>query len=174
MRNCNYYSSSFPRHVTGKQAGRWPRRGGNSILFCNFVEINFWFYLMVGCVHDVVQQLVWQHDTSRVFYPTVWSPYLICNKYYFYIHENVRLLAILVLSTSWFSNTAIFDDIVVFFMLHSNARWYIIVSQIQGNSLSTRLHHCQSHVWFCMVGNTVCLFQTNLTSDLNFIQILLV
>ena len=52
-----------------------------------------------------------------------------CNKYYFYIHENVRLLAILVLSTSWFSDAVIFDDIVVFFMLHSNGRWYIIVSQ---------------------------------------------
>ena len=108
-----------------------------------------------------------------LFYSTAWSPYLNCNKYYFYIHENVRLLAILVLSTSWFSDAVTFVDIVVFFMLHSNARWYIIVSQIQGNSLSTRLHHCQSHVRFCMVRNAFCLFQTNLTSDLNFIQILL-
>jgi hypothetical protein len=77
-----------------------------------------------------------------LYTPLSLEPYLNCNKYYFYTHESVRLLACLASLPDWSGRGVNLVDIVLFFMLHSNGRWYIIVSQILGNSISTQCPPC--------------------------------
>jgi len=106
-----------------------------------------------------------------LYTPLSLEPYLNCNKYYFYTHESVRLLACLAFLPDWSGRGVNLVDIVLFFMLHSNGRWYIIVSQILGNSISTQCPPRAQTELTVIAAETI--FWITFISNLNLNQILL-